>query len=182
MPSTGPPSAAKRRDGLHRGREAGDRAGAQVVAVGEAARDDDRVDAGEVGLLVPDQPRLADPLAGRRRASRSSQEPGNWRTPITGPLPFEEASSSVTISKSSISGLASSFSQSDVERVRVVGLELDQPPDPDVGDALEAERRQRPLDRLPLRIEDALLGPDQDLGLHGFSLASAQPLSRACAR
>jgi hypothetical protein len=32
-------------------------------------------------------------------------------------------------------------------------------------DALEAERRQRPLDRLALRVEDPLLGPDQDPGL-----------------
>jgi hypothetical protein len=32
----------------------------------------------------------------------------------------------------------------------------------DVLDALEAERRQRPLDRLALRVEDSLLGPDQD--------------------
>ena len=46
-------------DRLHRRREAGDRARPQVVAVGEAAGDDDAVDAGEVALFVPDQPRLA---------------------------------------------------------------------------------------------------------------------------
>ena len=57
-----------------------------------------------------------------------------------------------------------------VELARVVGLQLDQPPDPDVVHALEAERRQRPLDRLPLRVEDALLRPNQDLGLHSLSL------------
>ena len=33
-------------------------------------------------------------------------------------------------------------------------------------DALEAERRQRPLDGLALRVEDALLGPDQHARLH----------------
>jgi hypothetical protein len=32
----------------------------------------------------------------------------------------------------------------------------------DVADPLEAERRQRPLDRLALRVEDALLRADQD--------------------
>jgi hypothetical protein len=32
-------------------------------------------------------------------------------------------------------------------------------------DAFEAERRQRPLDGLALRIEDALLGTNQDPGL-----------------
>jgi hypothetical protein len=34
-----------------------------------------------------------------------------------------------------------------------------------VADAVEAERRQRPLDRLALRVEDSLLGADQDPGL-----------------
>jgi hypothetical protein len=48
------------------------------------------------------------------------------------------------------------------ELLRIVGLELDHPPDVDVADALEAERRQRPLDRLALRVEDALLRADQD--------------------
>ena len=51
------------------------------------------------------------------------------------------------------------------EPLGVLGLELDHAPDPHVLDALEAERRQRPLDRLALRVEDALLGPDQDPGL-----------------
>src|SRR6185312_2266877 len=41
-------------------------------------------------------------------------------------------------------------------KLREVGdVQLDQPPDVDVPHALEAERRQRPLDRLSLRIEDA---------------------------
>ncbi len=53
----------------HRRREAGDRARSQVVAVGEAAGHDDRVEVGEVGLLVPDEPRLADPLAGGERVA-----------------------------------------------------------------------------------------------------------------
>ena len=48
------------------------------------------------------------------------------------------------------------------ERIGVVGLELDQASHPHVGDAIEAQRRESPLDRLPLRVEDALLRPDQD--------------------
>ena len=40
---------------------------AQVVAVGEAAGDDDRVDALEVVVAVPEQLGLADPLAGLQR-------------------------------------------------------------------------------------------------------------------
>ena len=47
----------------------------------------------------------------------------------------------------------------------VLGLELDHAAHVDMLDPLEAERRQRPLDRLALRVEDPLLGPDQDPGL-----------------
>src|SRR3954454_13972620 len=55
------------------------------------------------------------------------------------------------------------------ELLRIVGLQLDHPPDVDVADALEAERRQRPLDRLALRVEDALLGADQHSCLQKLS-------------
>ena len=48
------------------------------------------------------------------------------------------------------------------EPLRVLGLQLDHAPDPHVLDPLEAERRQRPLDRLALWVEDPLLRPDQD--------------------
>ncbi len=68
----------------------------------------------------------------------------------------------LSISKSSISGLASSFSQSSGNFAGSLGLQLDHAPDPHVLDALEAERRQRPLDRLALGVEDPLLRPDQD--------------------
>jgi hypothetical protein len=51
------------------------------------------------------------------------------------------------------------------EALRILGLQLDHPADPHVLDALEAERRQRPLDRLALWVEDPLLGTDQDPGL-----------------
>ena len=52
---------------LHHRREAGDRPGAQVVAVGEAARHDHRVDALQVAVAVPQDHRLADPLRGQQR-------------------------------------------------------------------------------------------------------------------
>src|SRR5207244_1375646 len=42
-------------DGLHDGREAGDGARAQVVAVREAAREHDTIVRGEVALAVPDE-------------------------------------------------------------------------------------------------------------------------------
>ena len=58
MPSTGrPPRAASMIDVHHR-REPGDRAAAQVVAVGEAAGQHDRVDAVQVGVGVPERDRL----------------------------------------------------------------------------------------------------------------------------
>ena len=53
---------------------------------------------------------------------------------------------------------------------RVVHVQLDQPPDMHVLHALEAERRQRALDGLPLRVEDALLGADQDPRPHAGAL------------
>ena len=52
---------------LHHRREPGDRAGAQIVAVGEAAGDDDRVDALQVTVAVPEQLGVADPLSGEQR-------------------------------------------------------------------------------------------------------------------
>ena len=51
-------------DGLHHGREARDGAGAQVVAVGEAAGNDDGVVGVEVRLPVPDEVSLLAHLVG----------------------------------------------------------------------------------------------------------------------
>ena len=51
--------ACERDHGLHRRREARDRPGTQVVAVGEAAGDDDRIAPLEVAVTVPEQDRLA---------------------------------------------------------------------------------------------------------------------------
>ena len=53
MPSTGSPSFAAAITDVHDRREPGDRAAAQVVAVGEAAGQDDRVDAVQIGIAVP---------------------------------------------------------------------------------------------------------------------------------
>ena len=49
---------------LHHRRKARDRPRTQVVAVGEAARDDHGVDAVQVAIAVPEQHRLADALRG----------------------------------------------------------------------------------------------------------------------
>ena len=50
-----------------------------------------------------------------------------------------------------MSGLASSFSHIAATWDGIFDVQLDQAADVDVGDALEAERRQRPLDGLALR-------------------------------
>jgi hypothetical protein len=54
-------------DPLHQRREASDGAGAQVVAVREAARDHHGVDPAEIAVLVPEQIRLAEAPAGEQR-------------------------------------------------------------------------------------------------------------------
>ena len=54
-------------DLLHHRREARDRARAQVVAVGEAAGHDHRVDALQIPIGVPQDHRLADALRGEQR-------------------------------------------------------------------------------------------------------------------
>ena len=76
IPITGPPSRGELDHRLHDRREAGDRAGAQVVAVGEAAGDDDGVDAraGRGRRATAGPPRRA--ARTPSRASTSSQEPG----------------------------------------------------------------------------------------------------------
>ena len=53
MPTTGPPAAANSGDRVHHRGEARDGARAQVVAVGEAAGHDDRVDAARRVVAVP---------------------------------------------------------------------------------------------------------------------------------
>ena len=67
MPSTGMPCRAARSNGLHHGRLRGDRARAQVVAVGEAARHHDRVDAAQVVVGVPQRDRLGAGIPHRAR-------------------------------------------------------------------------------------------------------------------
>jgi hypothetical protein len=54
-------------DLAHDRREARDRAHAQVVAVGEPAGHDHRVHALQVGVLVPEDHRVADPLGREQR-------------------------------------------------------------------------------------------------------------------
>ncbi len=86
MPTTAPPSSAKLRDGGHDRRESGDGAGAEIVAVGEPAGNDDRVDVAEGGVAVPETtasaPTTADGLDGVELAVRTRElhDPDRWRS------------------------------------------------------------------------------------------------------
>ena len=59
----------------------------------------------------------------------------------------------------------------------ILHFELDETADMHVAYAVEAERRERPLDDLPLRVEDAGLGPDEDARPHNGAGASAEALA-----
>ena len=68
-PEHGPSGLGVFRHGLHRRREAGDRARTQVVTVRKPARDDHDVDPLERGVRVPDQPRVPEAPARQHRVA-----------------------------------------------------------------------------------------------------------------
>ena len=114
-------------DRLHHRREAGDRAGAQVVAVGEAAGHDDRVDAREVAVAVPEQPCLAD--RARTALERVALVAGarERTTPIHGCSPLRRPPRRSRSPRSA--GWRAAARTSASSCARVVDLQLDQPAD-----------------------------------------------------
>ena len=174
MPSTGPPSRGELGDRLHHRREARDRAGAQVVAVGEAAGDDDRVDALQVAVLVPEQlaPRRRAPRRAARRPRRRS--PGNWRTP--------NVTASTVVERCDLVVL----DQRVGEQLLAHLVELRRRPRPRARPAGRRGRARRPRSRAPaaparppaLRVEDALLRADQDARAITRAVRSSQALER----
>ena len=88
-PSTSPPFCSKATHRVHDRRAGGDRAAAQIIAVGKAAGDDDEIGAGrQLGFRVPDHRRLApgdEPQRARHIAlaidSRKMQHRGFHRAP-----------------------------------------------------------------------------------------------------
>src|SRR5262249_47955773 len=101
-PQNRQPFARSFDDRLHGRREPGDRAAAQVVAVREAAGEDHRVDAAQVGIVVPQR---AIPAPGQ--ADRAARVAVVERTgERDDPDPHWAPSSTRTV-KSSITGLAS---------------------------------------------------------------------------
>ena len=179
--------AGEGRHRLHHRREAGQGARAQVVAVGEAAREHDGVDRAELRVTVPEQRRPAPPAASAACTTSCSQlVPGKTTTPMRGATQIASSSSRLC----SITGLASRRSASSVAVVRAapssggVDLEAEGPAGPDVGDAVEAERGQRPLDRGALGVGDP--GPQLHLharpephGVAPYQSSSERPVTRS---
>ena len=166
----GPAGRGERRDLPHHRREARDRAGAQVVAVREAARDDHAVQPSSRSRACQSAHGPPPRRSTARRASRSSHEPGNVITPIRGTPRPPRAPASTTTSYPSIRPFAStrsaasrpprsacprlhvnSTSNSRRARTALAGY-------PSVASAWR--------DRLALRVEDPLLGPHQHRHLH----------------
>ena len=108
---------------------------------------------------MPDHPGLADPLAGRQGVAL-----------VAGAGELEDAEHGVPADLLDLVVLDQRVREellAELGEVRgVVRFELDEPADAHVAHAVEAERGKRPLDRLALRVEDALLGADEDARLH----------------
>ncbi len=152
--------------GGHDRRVRGDRAAAQVVTVGEPAGEDDKIGAcGQFALAVPYHRGLAARHEPKRMrhvalAVRSGEDDDRGPHPVTSTRKF-----SITVLASSFSAasfsVASAFAASPPVKLDVEHLAL-----PHARDARDAERLQRALDRLPLRIEHAILQRDSDAGFH----------------
>src|SRR4051794_24651383 len=91
-------------------------------------------------------------------ASRSSHEPGKRTTPNRMPPTIAVLPDLVVLDQRVGEQRLAHLGQA----VGVVHLELDQPPDPHVADALEPQGGQGALHRLALGIEDPGLGADED--------------------
>ena len=171
MPTTGPPSSANFGDRRHDRREPGDGAGPEVVAVGEAAGDDHRVDIADRAVAVPQQSGLAaevgDGLDHVLLAVRTREEDD-------ADFGAHETRASMRTTASSITGLVrkrehiSSTSRRADSFVGRLDAEPDALADAHVADAVEPEMRKRPFDGGALRVGDAgsQLHLDDDRELH----------------
>ena len=168
IPTTGPPAARVLGDRVHHRREPGDGAGAQVVAVGEAARHDDRVDAAHGGVGVEQQLGLGAELPRPRAARRArSSCPGTGRrrssSPCLTPTPARSRRprSPGWRAAGGTSRRPGCGPRPRTRRRRTSRIVL--PTFTWVTFAV-AERRERPVDRGALRIEDAGQVGDVDGG------------------
>ncbi len=171
-PEDEPAIGGERGHGAHHRAEPGDHAGPQVVAVGEAARQDHPGDAVEGRRLVPQDDRLGAgdlervdgiDVAVRAREQHDPDPDGHAGAPT-----IDEAAPISSTTYDSMSGFDRSSDGEPLDRRpggrRVVGgdRQLDPPADPDGGDALDPEVAEAALDRPALRVEDARLRRDVD--------------------
>src|SRR3954447_8497940 len=98
-------------------------------------------------------------------ASTSSQEPGNCSTPN-----LADNLDLVVLDER----IGQELLAQRLELPLLGDVQLDEAPDVYVLDALEAERRERPLDRDALRVEDARLGADQHARSHPAPVSASQ--------
>ena len=132
---------------------------------------------GQRRLGVPDRDRLGAEAVEREAHVAVVERPreGDDRDPRA----VAHASPSSSTVNDSISGFASSSARHPLDLAarlgRVVRLELDvdEPPDARVRDR-EAELAERLLDRLALRVEDALLRADEHGRLHSTTFGSSR--------
>jgi hypothetical protein len=148
-------------DVLHQRRAGGDGAGAQVVAVGETAGEDDRVDVLQVVVGVPERDRLAAGQShGPRRIdvvqrSREGDDPDAHGSSVLGQVQFDVLDDGV-----GQQGLG------DLRQLGLVGRALDVEDEvlalPHAAHAAVAEPAERAEDRLPLGVADLRLEDDVD--------------------
>jgi len=117
--------------------------------------------AAEVAVLVPDEPRLPGKPAGVERVPLVAGTGELKHAPQHQVCGVVELLIHALYLEVLDQGVGEQLLAELRDAIRVLGLELDHAADPHVLDPLEAERRQRPLHRLALGVEDPLLGPDQ---------------------
>ena len=153
----------ERRDGTHDRREPGDDAGAEVVAVGEPAGQDDGRDTVEVGLLVPEldglragEPQAMDRVgvAVRAREDNDADPDGHAGTPAGRAQALDLELLDQRVAEQLV---GESLDHGPGARlVSRLDRQLDASPDPHVAHRAHVEVRQALLHRAALRIEDAV--------------------------
>ena len=159
-------------DRVHHRREAGDRPGPQVVTVGEAPGNDDGVDAVErsarrarrCSAVAPSADERLDDvvLAVRAREDDDRRSAASRRAGSAGRLDVATSARSMTGLASSRSHISLDASPRRRPRRRPRARSGSTLPTWTLAHAGEAERRERPLDRLALGIGDPLEAADLD--------------------
>ena len=188
MPTTGRRPGRSSPTAVHDRREAGDRPGAQVVAVREPAREHDRVDRAE---RRRHRARAARPGPGRARGPRRrrarSWSPGRRRRRSAAPFRSPRAPTPALFDHRVGEQPVGQLARRDPRRglVRRVELEAERPPGAHVDHTVETQRGQRPLDRGALGVGDAGAqlhlddGPANLMVVAPYQSGSKRPVTRS---